>query len=406
MRPRTEVLLGLGGFAVLVALVTAVGQSRNRVMDQDFRASTFSTDPAGAKALSDALERLGVTVARFRRRTRELRDVPRGPRQTLLIIQPMMGFTGPEADAVAQFAAADRGRGDLVLVGPRSQDLMRCFGWATHSQFLDSAAVSSPGVGAGPRSPWARHFLLASTDTLSVDSSRVNDIGEVRCARPSVRAIDTLLVASGGRIEALRLHIGETRQVTLVADDNLFRNRSLRSSDAGPIVLGLFYRRYERVIVDEFHQGHGDSGSLFDATFAWSRRSPWGWAVWQAAVVGLLALLIGAIRFGAASSTIPRQRRSSTEHVGALATALAAAKGHDTAIALVVQGLRRRLAPAGFGVRAEMHGWLNNLEHNVSSSRARAAVRSLQALTRPGQPGTGVLEAANAVEDVWEELRP
>ncbi len=76
------------------------------------------------------------------------------------------------------------------------------------------------------------------------------------------------------------------------------------------------------------------------------------------------------------------------------------------AIGAVVQGLRRRLLPAGQRSRADWRAWVDRLSHNVRSPRAIEAAARLQSLTRPGQPPEGVLQAANAVEDVWEELRP
>jgi hypothetical protein len=194
--------------------------------------------------------------------------------------------------------------------------------------------------------------------------------------------------------------------VILVADEELFRNRALRFTDAGPFALGLFAGQYDRVIFEEYHHGFGPSGSLAAATMAWSRRSPWGWLIWQGAVVGLLALLFGAIRFGPALAGIPRTRRSPLEHVRALATALAAARGHDEAIGAMVRGLRRRLAPTSPRAGADWRGWLAGLRRQPLGLRARDALDQLDTLTRPGQPSSSVLRVANAVEDVWEDLRP
>ncbi|MGH7584549.1 MAG: hypothetical protein ACREL5_15145, partial [Gemmatimonadales bacterium] len=142
------------------------------------------------------------------------------------------------------------------------------------------------------------------------------------------------------------------------------------------------------------------------ATIAWSRRSPWGWAAWQLAGVGVLALLFGAVRFGPAIAVIGRQRRSPLEHVRALATALAAAHGHDEAIAAMVRGLRRRLTPRGLRRRGDWKGWLARLDRGHASPAARSAIDQLELLTQPGQPPASVLRAADAVEDIWENLRP
>jgi hypothetical protein len=117
-------------------------------------------------------------------------------------------------------------------------------------------------------------------------------------------------------------------------------------------------------------------------------------------------LLGAAFRFGPARPIIQRRRRSPLEHVRALATALAAARGHDVAIGRIVEGLRRRLVPSSQRSPTPWRDWLESLGKNLQSDRARNAVRTLKTLTQPGQTPEGVLRAANAVEDVWEELRP
>jgi hypothetical protein len=190
------------------------------------------------------------------------------------------------------------------------------------------------------------------------------------------------------------------RRVTLGADGHLFSNSDLRNTDAGPFALGLFAGRYDAVMFEESHHGFAASGSLASAALQWSKRSPWGWAAWQLALVGLIALLFGAVRFGAPRPAIPRKRRSALEHVRALATALATAHGHDVAVATIIRGLRRRLSPGQSDQRPDKQ-WLEALGQSAESPRAQAAVQTLKQVTRPGQPVSGVLLAANAVEDVW-----
>jgi hypothetical protein len=222
-----------------------------------------------------------------------------------------------------------------------------------------------------------------------------------------IATVDTLLMSTTGRAIALRLHRADVpRAVVLLADAGLLRNRALRDTEAGPFALALFAGRYDQAIFEEAHHGFSVGGSLAGATLEWSTRSPWGWGMWQLAIVGLLALAAGAIRFGPPRLVLERKRRSPLEHLRALATALAAARGHDVAIGSIVEGLRRRLQPAGQRSRGEARQWLEHLAGQVQTPRAREAVGTLQTLTRPGQSPEGVLQAANAVEDLWEELRP
>ena len=403
MRARTEAAIGIGALILLVALAAGLGQRENRSEQQDPRASSYIPGPRGARALAEALSRLGVRVERFRRRPRQL-QVNRDSvgRSILAVIDPVVGISASEVQDVLGWHTSPTG-GDLLLAGPASGRLMRCFGFRPDVRSGDSIPIRAPGAW-----PKVGVILASSSDTVISDSSRVSDEGVTSCAVPALIRIDTLLTTGTGRVVAMRLVRGDMdRQVLLLADAELLRNRSLRQTEAGPFVLGLLAGTYARVIFDEAHQGFGSGGSLADATLAWSLRSPWGWVAWQLALVGVLILLAGAIRFGPVRPVIQRRRRSPLEHVRALATALAAARGHDVAIAAVVQGLRRRLLPAGQRGRTEnWRSWVERLALNVRSARAKDAAHTLQSLTRPGQPPDGVLRAANAVEDVWEELRP
>jgi hypothetical protein len=218
--------------------------------------------------------------------------------------------------------------------------------------------------------------------------------------------VDTLLQTVTGRLVVVRLTYPGDRVVTLVADDRLFRNRTIRNTSAGELVLGLVAPRYRRLVVDEFHHGYQAAGSLSGAALDWSLRSPWGWIVWQLAAVGVVALLASGVRFGPVRSAIQRRRRSPMEHLRALATALAAARGHDVAVRLMIQGLRRRLSRTGRAAPANLDTWLEGLGPSVRTARGREAFDSLTAMTRRRPDADSVLVAANAVETLWEELKP
>jgi hypothetical protein len=192
----------------------------------------------------------------------------------------------------------------------------------------------------------------------------------------------------------------------LVADDRLFANRALRETAAGPFVLRLVVPRYRHVIVDEYHHGFDASRSLGGAALGWTFRSPWGWIILQLAGVGVIALLAAGVRFGPIRPGIERRRRSPLEHVRALATALAAARGHDVAIALIVQGLRRRLAPASRSSREDIGGWLDGLAPSVRTPEGREALDALTSMIRRPATSDDVLRAADAAESLWKELTP
>ncbi|HSE52879.1 MAG TPA: DUF4350 domain-containing protein [Gemmatimonadales bacterium] len=401
MRPRSEVALAVSLLGVLVLIAGVLG--RRPAADTDERPSTFSVAPGGSRGLLDALQRLRIPVQRFRERSRELARLSASPRRVLVILGPSAEFSAPERTAVLAFAED----ADLILAGRDAESLMRCFGYRVNRRILDSAAVAPPGVRPGPRAPWVHATLAATRQRVVVDSSRASDVDRISCVVPPLAGVDTLLQSTQGRPVALRLRRADRpREVVLVADEELFRNRALRRTEAGAFALGLFAGRYDRVVFEEYHHGYGAAGSLSALTIDWSRRSPWGRLVWQAAAVGLLALLFGAVRFGPPRPGIPRVRRSPLEHLRALAAALASARGHDVAIGAMVRGLRRRLVPPGLRSRGDWRAWLTRLGGTTLSPRARDALALLDSLTRPGQPSSSVLRAANAVEDVWEDLKP
>ncbi|HXG43259.1 MAG TPA: DUF4350 domain-containing protein [Gemmatimonadales bacterium] len=407
MRPRTEALLALGLLGAVVVVAAAIGRRREGTIEEDQRRSTYLTGPSGTRGLADALERLGVEVERFRQPLRRAREATAGdPGAVFAMLDPEVRSSAADARLLSELSADPDSGADLLLAGPELGPAMACFGYTVEYRGPASVEAVIPGASPARPAPWVNAVLAATTDTVVTDSGEVAaGIPQVCAVAPVARA-ETLLVTRTGRVVAVRLTRADLdRRVVLVADGLLFSNRVLRSTEAGPLLLGLLAGRYRRVVFDEQIHGFTAGGSLARAVLDWSLRSPLGWAAWQLAAVGFLALLAGAVRFGRPRPVIPRRRRSPLEHVRALATALAAAQGHDVAIGAVVQGLRRRLLPPGQRTRADWRAWVAELERQARSPRAREAIRTLTTLTRPGQPSASVLRAANAVEDVWEAMR-
>jgi len=407
VRPRTEAALALGAVLVLLLAAGIIGSREAAGLQEDGRPSSFLADPYGSRGFAEALERLGVEVRRWRRPLRGLSADSAGPGRSLLVLlDPTMPLRGAEVEPVLEWARHDR-RG-LLLAGPGAEAVMECFGYAVDRR-VDSVAlrtVTRPGSVTGAEGWPGMAGLLASTTTTEVvDSSRLSDARMHRCTVPAIGGVIPLLQAATGRPAGLLLERGDIDgEILLFADATPFRNRALRETPAGPFVLDWVAGRYDRVTFEEGLHGFGAGGSLAEATIAWSRRSPWGWAMWQVVGVGLLALVAAAVRFGQPVRLREGHRRSPLEHVRALATALAAARGHDVAIGLIVRGLRRRLGGRQPVRRDDWRHWLERMPQSVATPRALEARATLASLTRPGQPAAGVLRAADAVEDLWEEL--
>ena len=405
MRPQVELAVGLAIFAALAIGAAALGSKGRQQPDFDPRRSTFLTGPAGARGYAEALERLHVRVERFRGRPMELRRLPDTGNPVLAVVGPTEEIDPLEAAAIARFGV----RHDLLLAGEGAEAAMRCYGYVVEPRLHPMLAITTgQPMSASDLRVWA--VLARAQPRPRRRPTAWDDEGYAACDVPTTLRADTLLRTVGGRVVALRLEIVGGRAVTLVADDLLFSNRALRSSGAGPFSLRLVAGRYDRIIFDEYHHGYGPSGSLAGSVLGWSTRSPWGWAGWQLAGIGLVALAAAAVRFGPVRPSPERRRRSSLEHVRALATVLSAAEGHDLAIQLMVQGLRRRLSrhphAAEAGLRADPRPWVRELTRRARSPRAQEALTSLSDLATHPQSGEGVLQAANVVEEVWEDLKP
>jgi hypothetical protein len=401
MRPRTELALAAGLLLILGVAAVALGGRRGRPAPSESPRSTYLTGPGGASAFIEALSRLGVDVERHRRPVETLAVADSAPAGVLFaLLGPPDQLDAAEAVHLLGLPV------DLLLAGSGAATAIRCLGYQVQPrQWEDPAATRAPAESADLPAPRAWAVLAPHHATTIVDSAGPEG-RKVSCEVPVPARVDTLLATVRDRPVVLRLRYPGGRAVTLVADDRLFRNRTLRKTSAGELVLGLVTPRYRRVVVDEYHHGYHAAGSLAGAALDWSTRSPWGWLVWQLAAVGVIALLASGVRFGPVRRAIERRRRSPLEHVRALATALAAARGHDVAVRLMVQGLRRRLSRGGRPSRADMDAWLESLRPSVRTSRGREALQSLATMTRSPQDADGVLVAANAVETLWEELKP
>ncbi|HEX6616100.1 MAG TPA: DUF4350 domain-containing protein [Gemmatimonadales bacterium] len=399
MRPRVELALGATLVLALAIAAGLAGLGRAGLTDVDTRRSTFLPGPSGARAYTDALSRLGVRVERWRRPLAML-DGAADSADVLAVLGPSLHLDAREGAALAARS------GDLLLAGPGALAAFQCLGWDVYARGAESLRIVLPEGGAQRAFPRASAVLLRRASPVMVDSSGRGDGDPVRCEAPSPIAVDTLLRTTPGLPVVVRLVLATGRTITLVADDRLFENRALRETGAGPFALGLVVPRYRRLVVDEYHHGFDASRTLAGATIEWTLRSPWGWGVLQLAVVGVLALLAAGVRFGPVRPGIPRRRRSPLEHVRALATALAAARGHDVAVGLLVQGLRRRLAPAGTAPRGEAGAWLDGLAPAVRTERGRVALATLTAITRRAAGPDDVIRAADAVDILRQELTP
>lgn len=411
------------GLAVLLAigigLAAWAGTRKTETSDLDFRSSTFVSGPHGSKALHDVLQRLGRLSER-RRTSLENLATQRAHRPAILVLlTPLFPLEDDEIEQVVRYV---RGGGAVLATGSGG-GVTRCAGWRV--QVGLSRGDSLPVISADPALRLPRTSrVLTPRKADEVESSRLEALkkGEPEddqlgiCNTLLPYAADTIVAAVNNRPVILRLRYRGGGTITLAADGGWFTNRVWRDSDVPVVALPLLTPRPERpgrVAWDEYHQGFGeeDGPTLERRTWSWVRSSPLGWAILQLIAVALVWLAMTAVRFGPARSVIERRRRSPLEHLEALGAGLESAADADTAVQRLALGLRRRLSRAGQLGKDEVAPWLEGLELAMRGPQGREAVRRLHYLLtvrdRAGvSPSGRVLQAAQAVEDVWEELRP
>ena len=397
-------LAGAIGVAVFAAHRTP------KPAEQDFRTSTLLSGPDGSQALYRVLVQLGRPVER--RRTAffglagDTAETHRSRTALLVVLNPPISLDDVELDEVVDFVR----HGGAVLAAGFGGGITRCAGWRIQPERAldDSVAVRSP-----LRLPRAARVLAPRPLRGRLEGlvkRSVADDDHDTCPRLIPQAHDTLVAAADGRPIVLRLHYAGGGTITLAADIGWFRNRVWRDSDVPYVVLPILTPpRRGRVVWDEYHQGFGrESQTPAAVTWNWMLHSPAGWATLQLLAVGLLWLGVTAVRFGPPRSVIERRRRSPLEHLEALAAGLESASDSDTAVQRIVAGLRRRLSRAGHIGSTDLKAWLETLELATTTPRGRGSVRRLRHLItqRGGAFPERALDAAQAVEDVWEELRP
>ena len=413
MSYRLEIGLALL-FLLALGVVVWAGSRHSHTAELDFRSSTFLAGPMGSKALYDVVGQLGHPTERRRTRLANLVTVRTRRPAILVLLNPILALQDGEVEEVVRYVR----EGGAVVASGWGGGITACFGWRIQPESMkaDSIAVRSSERILLPRtahvlSPLQRDS--ASRGGLeSLVKQRDGDTSPAICRTAVSFAADTIVAAVNNRPAILRLRFRGGGSVTLIADPGWCTNRVWRDTEVPMIAVALLTPsrgRPGRIVWDEYHQGFGDySGPSFPGqTWSWLRGNPAGWAILQLIAVALAWLAMTSVRFGPALSVIERRRRSPLEHLEALGAGLESAVDTDTAIERLALGLRRRLSRAGHVGDGNVLLWLEGLELAMRGPQGRAAVRRLHhLLTARVRDEQRVLLAAQAVEDVWEELRP
>ena len=419
MSSRLEIRLA-ALLAVAIGLAVWAAHRTPKPPAEDDRASTYLAGPNGSRAVYEVLVTLGSPVQRRREALYTLisdsgaAEAGSPSRRPALLVEldPWMPLESEEMEQVVRYVQD----GGAVLSAGHGGGILRCAGWRLRPDRWtdDSVNVSAPpGLRALP--PVARVLEQRPKDSTQAERHRLEALVKRQadsanaCLQLEPERREPLLYAANGLPVLLRLWYPGGGSITLASDAGWFTNRVWRDSDVPHIVLPLLRSpRGERgrIVLDEYHQGfRRDEQSVTALTWDWVRHSPLGWAALQVLAVTLVWLAVLAVRFGPALDVVERRRRSPLEHLEALGAGLESAQDEDTAVQRLIAGLQRRLS-ASRGGRPE--AWLEALELAMRGPAGRAAVRRLRHLVneRHSTGGDRVLAAAQAVEDVWEQLRP
>lgn len=433
---RSELVLLLAFAAALVIagfIGIQLGPTLNRF---DWRLSTLNRGPDGALGLARTLEALGVEVERGRRPFFQLEEAsPTGPSERLALLDLTVPPSASELLALRDYVEAG---GSLFIAGPSGA--VGCFRVGVTRAGVEAADATPAPPGTGELPSSTRRLFLLSSDSIELASrparptlpslekpegqgmeeweEAASDADSVvfqaleapatEGCRIEPTAADTLWADTAGAPLALDLRFAGGGRVLVLADGTYLSNESLRETDAGALVIPwLLAGTPERIVFDEYHHGFGRNRSLWLAAGSWLISRPGGWAILQVCLAAAIALAVAAIRFGPARSVVERKRRSALEHLEALATGLQRARGHAAAIDLMIEGLRRR-ASRGATTRGDSRdariAWLDRVVVATATPAAREAHRRLVRLAREADSEETVLEAAQTVEILWNEL--
>ncbi|HEY3220146.1 MAG TPA: DUF4350 domain-containing protein [Gemmatimonadales bacterium] len=409
------------GTALLLAAAIAIGlwaaHRKPRAPDLDFRTSTYLSGPSGSKALHEILVRLGRLSERRRTPLLTLATQRAHRPAILVLLNPIIELQEAELEQVARYVRA----GGAVVAAGDGAGVTECTGWRIQSGGIGNTdTIGVRSLETDVRLPVTERVLTFRKPEPTAELGHLERLrkGAPEDSRPGICntlvpfTVDTVVVALNNRPAILRLRYRSGGTITLVADPRWFTNRAWRDSNLPMALLPLLTPRAERpgrVVWDEYHQGfgYGNQASFSARTWDWVRTTPAGWALLQLIAVALAWLAMTSVRFGPAREGVERRRRSPLEHLEALGAGLESAGDTDTAVARLALGLRRRLSRSGHAGDGQLLPWLESLELAMRGPQGRAAVRRLHhLLTARDRDEQRVLLAAQAVEDVWEELRP
>lgn len=324
---RAEWIVLAALLAVLVGVSALVGDGGARdEREISVDRSTYNARGSGGKGLYLWLEALGVRVRRWER---PLLDLP-GDATMLWTLGPTVPLEESELRVLEVWV---RGGGVLVLAD-------------------DAVGAPLPGVWAGapalkfglrPRPGGGPATLRPAFPSRYVEGvEAIRPEGRVRFQREAPAGWAPLFADAGGDVVGIK-RLGRGTLVA-IADPGIFSNARLETAGHARLALNIVQAHAGKgtVLVDEFHHGHGQHGTL--ARYLKGTAVPWMMA--QAVLVFLVLALARGTRFGAPVPPAQAARASSLEYAAALGDLYQRAGARRIAAEALAGSFRRGLAEA------------------------------------------------------------
>jgi len=379
---------------VVAGLVMALAAVQWLLTPQGARsATTHASSPAGLRALHLAAEELGLSVDRWQRPLHPLpRDVE-APR-ALAVVAPRDELRATEAAALESWVRAG---GRLFYVTTWADPFVAGLG-----------LVEGRGCRSFPNAPEHDDGECLVSEPVRSDVGRAlvgGTVTEAAYEWPSfsfddqeAEAGEILLASKTGDFAAARFVLGDGEVILLSAAEQL-RNGTLGDGGAARFAVRALAHlaRGETLWFDEYHHGYDTRTSLAVEAAGFLVGTDAGGALLQLGLVLIALVAAAGARFGSPIAPESGARRSSLEHVEALAAAYQGAGARRRAAWLLRETLRLRL-------RLSASGALDAFLTRLASARpdlgdAIGVVRAPDAVT----DDAGLVRFAAAVDTLFQE---
>jgi hypothetical protein len=349
-------------------------------------ASTLRSGPGGAMALFETLGALDVDTARWYRNYDELEaNLP--STAALALLAPTVPLTGRDSRLVVQWVRS----GGTLLYAPAGTDdtTLAELGVALKEQDADGVAPNRAG------SRLVRRILGdVAPGGYEVPDSLLESDGA---------SFAPLLATTDGRASCALVPLGAGTAIILAEAEPL-TNTSIQASPTTPVVVRALLAvlaagadgSEPTVWFDEYHHGHEGGDGAVAATWRWLSGTHGGWATLALAALGVLSIVTAGLRLGPPIPLEPPPRRSSLEHVDALASAYHESRAHVLPRSRMVDALRLDLGAA------DLERTLRQVESaHPELSAAVARVRGAE----EGERSEELVPLADAIDQIARALR-